>query len=361
MKELIKTIYLKNIKCKYFWSTIGIKQTANTVLFISTFTDNNTSIKKYLSPNIYNILEFDPTDTPMTRQLKMIKSADVIIIDNYYYPLAVLNLKGKKVVQIWHANGAVKKFGLASPKNQKVKKSAKKRFKAVYNAFDYITVGSDEMKKCMQSAFEITDERKFLTTGFTRSDYLYNNQYEDALKQIIVHNQHLSNKYIILYMPTFRDDKIANKKQLEFVKKLAQELPEEFCVFYRLHPSINSQKYKIPGAVEVNDFELNGFYKLSNLIITDYSSIIFDAAVFHTPCAFYTYDYQEYLENQGLFIEADEMPGFVTDNADQMIEYVKKQNYDISKIKDFDQRWNQYNSANSGRNLVIELFYKGEK
>ncbi len=360
MRELIKTIYLKNIKYTYFWRTIGVKQQKNTVLFITTFYDNNTTIKKQLAPNIYTILEFDPRETPMTRQLKMIKQADVIIVDNYYFPFAALKLPKKKIVQIWHAAGAVKKFGLAAPKNQNMKKSAKKRFKAVYDSFDYITIGSDAMKDCMKEAFAISNDEKFLTTGFTRSDYLYHHEFEQSLKNLVMHNQYLTNKYIILYMPTFRDDKIANLQQFEFVKKMVNQLPEEFRVFYRLHPSISKKEYEIPGAIEVRDFELNGFYKLSNLIITDYSSIIFDAAVFNTPCAFYLYDYEKYKTEQGLFIDQEEMPGFVTDNDDEMIQYIKSKKYEVEKIKEFNKIWNQYNSSNSGRNLVIELFHKKE-
>ncbi len=361
MKELLKRIYIKQIKYTYFWRTLGVHQKKNTVLFITTFHDNNISIKKQLSANIYEVLEFNPNDTSMKKQLKLIKQADIIIVDNYYYPLAALKFPQKKIVQIWHAAGAVKKFGLAAPKNQKMSKSAKRRFRAVYNSFDYIAVGSEAMKECMKEAFETEEDGKFLTTGFVRSDYLYTHEYEMSVKNLMLHNRNLTEKFVILYMPTFRDNKVDNEKQLDFVKKLAQELPDEFSVFYRLHPGVEIKDYEIPEAIEVCDYQLNEFYKVSDLIITDYSSVIFDAAIFNTACAFYVYDYEKYEEEQGLFIPKEELPGFVTTDSEEMIDYIQTKNYNRDKIEAFNQKWNEYNGASSGRKLVIELLHKKEK
>ncbi len=362
MTELLKSVYLKHIKFVYRTKTMGIRQKKNSVLFITTFEDNNTTIKKALSPHIFDVKEMFPEDLTIKEQMRMIKEADTIIVDNYYYPLAALNLSKKLVIQIWHAPGAIKKFGLASPKNQDMPASAIERYKAVYNAFDRIVVGSDAMKECMTEAFGIEDESKFVMSGFPRSDYLYNQEFDQKLERVLMHNEYLSEKYTVLYMPTFRDNKKENKKQIEYIKKLANELPSDFRLLYHLHPSVlKYNKRDIENAIHVNGDELIGLYKMSNLIITDYSSIAFESAVFETPMAFFVYDYDEYKENQGLFVTKEEMPGYVTEDIDDLMEYISSKNYSTSGLKEFDQKWNEYNSSNSGRKLVIDLFYeKGE-
>ncbi len=359
MKEFLKSIYLRHIKNTYRFHTLRIRQKKNSVLFISTFENNNTTIKESLSPNIFEVIEFDPNEITIKEQMRKIKRAETIFVDNYYYPLAALNLKNKRVIQIWHAPGAIKKFGLASPKNQALPDSAINRFKRVYNSFDKIVVGSDEMQACMMEAFAIEDESKFIKTGFTRSDYLYNNRFEQKLDLALRNSEYVSEKYTILYMPTFRDEKVDNLKQIEMVEKLAATLSHDFQILYHLHPSVLKLKdVKIENASHVTNAELPALYKLSSLIITDYSSIVFESAVFNTPCVHYIYDYNKYLKHQGLFVPKEQMPGYVTEDLDDLVAYIEAKDYTTKGIKKFDQKWNKYNSASSGRNLVAELFYK---
>lgn len=362
MTELLKNVYLKRIKYIYKVKTLRVKQRKNFVLFITTFTENNRTIKDALSPHIFDVHEIFPEELTILEQMKMIKQADTIIVDNYYYPLAALNLKNKLVIQIWHAPGAIKKFGLASPKNQKMPKSAIKRYKKVYNSFDRIVVGSQAMQECMSEAFGIEDESIFVHSGFPRSDYLYNKQLEQKLERVLMHNEYISEKFTVLYMPTFRDNKKDNIKQLEFIEKIANKLPDEFRLLYHLHPSVlKYNKKDIPNAIHVNGDELIGLYKMSNLVISDYSSIMFETAVFETPCAFFVYDYDQYLESQGLFVTKEQMPGYVTEDVDELISYISSKEYIKTGIKEFDQKWNEFNSSNAGRKLVIDLFYnKGE-
>ncbi len=362
MTEFLKSVYLKHIKYVYKTKTMRIRQKKYSVLFITTFEDNNTTIKNALSPHIFTVNEIFPEELTIKEQMRMIKQADTIIVDNYYYPLAALNLKNKLVIQIWHAPGAIKKFGLASPKYQNMPESAKKRYRAVYNSFNRIVVGSDAMKDCMKEAFGIDNDEVFVKSGFPRSDYLYNQEFEQKLNRVLMHNEYISEKYTILYMPTFRDNKQDNRKQIEYIERLANELPEDFRLLYHLHPSVlKYNKRDIENAIHVNGDELIGLYKMSNLIITDYSSVAFESAVFETPCAFFIYDYEEYQKHQGLFVQKEEMPGYVTEDIDELINYIINKNYVKTGIRDFDHKWNEYNSSSSGRQLVIDLFYrKGE-
>ncbi len=362
MKEFLKSVYLRHIKNTYRFHTIRIRQKKNSVLFISTFEDNNTTIKENLSPNIFEVVEINPEEITIKEQMKRIKRAETIFVDNYYYPLAALNLKEKQVVQIWHAPGAIKKFGLASPKNSTMPTSAINRFKKVYNSFDKIVVGSDKMQKCMMEAFDITDETKFIKTGFTRSDNLYDNRFEQKLDLALRTAEYSTAKDIILYMPTFRDEKSENIKQIELIEELATKLSDNFQILYHLHPSVLKLKeIKIENATYVTSAELPGLYKISNLVITDYSSIVFESAVFNTPCVHYVYDYEKYEKTQGLFVTKEQMPGYVTEDIQELVTYIENKKYKTDGIKEFDNLWNQYNSASSGRKLVVELLYnKGE-
>ncbi len=358
MKELQKTIYLLYVKCLYQFCTLKVRQKNNSVLFISTFENNNLTLKQNFALNAYDVIEINPNKMTIKSQLMAIKQAKIIIIDNYYYPLATLNLDGKQVIQIWHAPGAIKKFGLASPKNNQLANSAIKRFKRVYNGFDKIVVGSDQMQKVMQEAFAITDDSKFIKSGFVKSDQLYAKNFNQKSIAVMNSDKYSKEKPYILYLPTFRDEDRDNLKQIELIKEIADKCTD-FQLFYHLHPSIKAKNtFNIPNAIEINTSDIIYFYPNCELVITDYSSVVFDSAVFNTPCAFYVYDYEKYVKNQGLFIKKEQMPGYVTTELSDLLKYINTKNFSESLISEFDLKYNKYNSANSGYNLVKMILNK---
>src|SRR5699024_11742289 len=73
-------------------------------------------------------------------------------------------------IQLWHAAGAIKQFGLQDLTNSDRSKRALRRFQKVYNRFDYVVVGSKQMEKVFKESFGLPEER-FLYTGIPRTDF----------------------------------------------------------------------------------------------------------------------------------------------------------------------------------------------
>ena len=120
-----------------------------------------------------------------------------VITDNYFLMTSVLNRRPQTTcIQVWHANGSLKKFGLEDVTNQNRPASDISRFKKVYRSFDFVTVGSDAMADVFKKSFGIRDGQ-LLKTGIPLTDVYYE-EHKPELK-------HKWPKKIILYAPTFRD------------------------------------------------------------------------------------------------------------------------------------------------------------
>src|SRR4051812_36378897 len=132
-----------------------------------------------------------------------------IMVDNYYGFLAAVHFKkGVQCIQLWHASGAVKKFGLEEESIKDRSSRAIQRFLQVYRQFHKVVVGSDVMAAIFTKSFNLKKEQ-ILTTGIPRTDFFFN---ETAIQKerLILAQRHprIKGKKVILYAPTYRDQEL---------------------------------------------------------------------------------------------------------------------------------------------------------
>ena len=117
------------------------------------------------------------------RSIFHLATSKVVFVDNYYGFLAKTEFKkGVECVQIWHANGAVKKFGFEDLSIQKRSEQAIIRFGQVYSRFTKVLRGSDSMGDIYKKAFRTTDE-VLIKTGIPRTDVFFDTEKRDILKE----------------------------------------------------------------------------------------------------------------------------------------------------------------------------------
>ena len=123
------------------------------------------------------ILDFEPRHFfDWIRSIYHLATATMVMVDNYFGFLAVTRFKPNvSCVQLWHAAGAVKRFGLKDPSIHNRSSRAIHRFHQVYQRFDHVVVGSDKMAAIYCESFGISDER-ILRTGIPRTDFFFDSQ-----------------------------------------------------------------------------------------------------------------------------------------------------------------------------------------
>ncbi|MEC2920217.1 CDP-glycerol glycerophosphotransferase family protein [Bacillus tropicus] len=286
-----------------------------------------------------------------------------VIIDNYFGFLSAVKFrKGTECIQLWHAAGAIKKFGLLATVFKKRNRRAQKRFVKVYNNFHKIVVGSDALATVYADAFNLSQD-KMLSTGIPRTDLFFDKmKKKQIINNFLNENQFLRGKKIILYAPTFRDGEIEHFNLNLNLEEIYKELHQEYILLIKLHPAVRN---KINYLKQYSDFifdyslypNVNELLLITDILITDYSSIPFEFCLLNKPMIFYPYDLEHYKKQRG-FIEDyhTTVPGPVVYSTRELIKVIKKNDFNMNDIQTFSQKWNQYSKGNSSGNFVEKIF-----
>lgn len=334
------------------------KFTPNTFVFYDPRINVTNISRDFLKLKPKNVAQFIPL-------MFHLNTAKVVVTDNYFVELAGAKWrKGASCIQIWHANGALKKFGWEDKAAQKRTTADKKRFQAVYQRFTNVVVGSDEMALIFQKSF-LLDEKQLLKIGVPRTDYFFDKEKLKANYDWTFQSLNLSNKKQLLYAPTFRDDELQNTSLHLDIAEMERALGEEYQLILKLHPSISNDLEKLDSDFVVyvdKETPIETLLPVVDILITDYSSIPFEFALLEKPMIFYTYDLQVYDKARGLsdgFLET--IPGQPVFTTTELIEEIKKGSFDLEKVRQFATKWNKYSDGSSSLRFVSLLKERLEK
>lgn len=285
-------------------------------------------------------------DEQMDAAIQTVYSSKVVVTDDYFYLFRKFGKKpGQKIVQLWHAAGAFKKFGMDGT-------SLFPEVDRLYHKdYDLVSVSGENVRGIYAGAFGVEEER-VKAYGIPRTDKLLNAEYVSQVrKRILTEHPNLAGKQIILYAPTFRDGKGQDKHdfrpEMDF-ESLSGSLKENQVFLICPHPVM--QNRIVPGSyeniIQVEDFTTNEMMCVADLLITDYSSVIFEFSLLDKPMVFYCYDYDEYNRDFYLDYEKD-LPGKLLRSYSELEEYICKGDFnEADRAKEF-RKW--YMSACDGK------------
>ncbi len=286
---------------------------------------------------------------------KLSKSHFVFLNDNFF-PIAYMNFKDNiKIIQLWHAPGAFKKFGFHTTDDNNIKELLKMSGSKI----DHLIVTSSNISEIYQKAFQV-DEKKILPFGIPRIDYYFdkNNINPDNVRNIRTKFEEkypeVKGKKIVLYAPTFRENKSLNDKiTVNFDGNLFKSnLGDEYFLIFKSHPKYNISTVKNSIDISKHD-NVQEILLISDILITDYSSIMIEFAVLLKPIIFYPFDLEYYISNErGFYFEYNDVPGPIANDTNEIIEIIKNNNFDIDKIKKFVFRNYDYLDDKSSKRIV---------
>jgi len=286
-----------------------------------------------------------------------------IVVDNYYGFLAATTFKkGVNCTQIWHAAGAIKQFGAKDPANVNRSLAAQKRFKKVYHQFDQIVIGSDQMASIFKKAF-LANETSFLKVGIPRTDFFFD---EKKLQQVTAafyeNNPLLKEKKVILYAPTFRKgEEAVNHLKLD-IQKMATELSSDYVLLIKFHPAVcltldvfyDDSNFAFDYSHYPN---VNELLIITDILITDYSSIPMEFSLLKRKMIFFAYDLADYKQENGLWEDFEaSVPGPVATHTNEVIEAILNEEINLLQLDAYAKKWLQYCDGAASERLVKVLF-----
>lgn len=274
-------------------------------------------------------------------------TSKVCVIDGYCIPVSILKHKKKlKVIQIWHASGAVKKFGYQIMDKKEGSNSTIAKLMCMHKNYNYVIAPSEITKDFFAEAFNVPKE-KLVKLGLPRLEYISNSKY-DKSEDIYKEYPKLKEKETILYVPTFRKDSNVNLLE-EILKTNIDE--NKYNLIIKLHPLDNTEvQEKNFVDKKYSSFDL---IKIADYIVTDYSALSIEASILEKPIFLLLNDISDYKENRGLNIDLQkELPSFVYNSFSEIIEKIENSIYNINEISNFKNKYIEVDTNHTIRDLA---------
>ena len=283
---------------------------------------------------------------------------------NTNLPLSFVKRDGQVVIQTMHGT-PFKTFGLDVTDEISTEKE---RLRAVKRAdmWDYLVAQGEFTKGMAWRWFRYRNN--ILETGYPRTDKIYLAEKDETIK--LKNDLGIpKDKKIILYAPTWRD---LNSFDMELdINTMKDALSDEYVLLIRPHYFV-AEFYKVPedgkfvfDAGRVSSIE--DLYPATDILITDYSSVMFDFALTGKPMIFYAYDLTEYTENtRGSYFDiSSEAPGCLAQTTEEVIDSIKNLDtfYDIhgERIQAFRQKYLTYENDRSSETIFNAVFVRKEQ
>ena len=386
---------LKN-KLKYSYYKTKYKMDDKTILFEAFGGRNYTCSPKAIYEKMLTMKEFkdytfvwsfiDPSkhEVKKDKRLKIIKSKSkeyykYISISKYWIVNSIIEegitkKKDQVYVQCWHGT-PLKRLRYDIVVNGASLNSVeeiRKRNDIDAKKFDYFISPSKYCTEKFTSAFNLKalgKENIIIEEGYPRNDFLFNKTKKDidAIKKKL--GLPLDKK-VIFYLPTFRDNQHTSgvgytyKLGIDFdslKKKFSKEYVILFSPHYFIENSIDLTKYKgfIYNVARYD--EINELYLVSDIIMTDYSSVFFDYANLKRPMLFYMYDIDDYKGNlRDFYISLDELPGPIAKTQDELENNLKNIDKEFKKNKEkydkFNEKYNYLDDGNASERVIKVIF-----
>ncbi|EUJ34839.1 hypothetical protein PWEIH_16428 [Listeria weihenstephanensis FSL R9-0317] len=202
----------------------------------------------------------------------------------------------------------------------------------------------------------LLDDARLLKLGVPRTDYYFDEATLALNKQIGLEKYGINGKKVLLYAPTFRDEALSETKLALDIAAMKQALGEEYKLLLKVHPSMVSDLEKTQDDFCVyadKETEIEALLPMTDVLITDYSSIPFEFSFFEKPMIFFAYDLEEYDGNRGLadhYLET--IPGPLCKTTAEVIEAVQNPAVDLEQIRAFGAKWNKYSDGESSKRFV---------
>jgi len=274
----------------------------------------------------------------MLAQLYQVATARVLIVDTYSIVASVLRHKDElTIVQIWHALGAFKKFGLSILGQEEGRDARLAAAMRMHEGYDVVLTSAEECRPAYADAFG-TDGSKVVVAPLPRVDRLRDPaRAAQTRERIYARHPHLRDRKVAVFAPTFRLDGTVTVDAGALSTALAAI---GVHTVVKLHPLMHG---RFGSDVDTADgFSTQEMLLIADLFITDYSSALYEAAVVGVPSYFLVPDLDEYLASRDFYLDyRHDLPGPIVRTVDELAAAVEAQGSTVDDAAAFARRWVQ--------------------
>ena len=272
-------------------------------------------------------------------------TARVFVVDDYFFPMYVIQPRpGTTFVQVWHACGAFKKFGYSVLDRSFGADEALVRRVPIHANYDICLVSSMSVAPYYAEAFRQPLERFTASLGVPRTDLFFDEARMARVAGELRRRYRIpAGRRVVLYAPTFRGDSVIQARDAGHldVGLLDATLGDDHVLLLRLHPFVRDRLAVDPAlrefAIDVSDHpDLNELMLVSDVLVTDYSSAIYEFALLGRPILFLAPDVEAYERERGFYFDFRAgAPGPVFETTAELGAHLRASVFDAARVEAF--------------------------
>jgi CDP-glycerol glycerophosphotransferase len=238
--------------------------------------------------------------------------------------------------------------------------------------WDFLLSQNKFSTEIFKNAFAFNDElarsKEIWTYGYPRNDVLINNNNEEEINNLKNELGIPNNKKVLLYAPTWRDNEFHKRSIYKFITAmdfdlLKEKLSDEYVIIVKYH-------YLVVEDIDWSDYEgfvytfgaecdIANLYLVSDMLITDYSSVMFDYSILNRPIFFFMYDLESYRDElRGFYSNVvEEIPGPISKTTEKLIEDIKGYDQRLyeKKYKAFKDKYNNMDDGKASQRVIDRI------
>ncbi|MBI2781266.1 MAG: CDP-glycerol glycerophosphotransferase family protein [Chloroflexi bacterium] len=271
-------------------------------------------------------------------------TARLFVVDDYFFPMYVARPRaGTTYVQVWHACGAFKKFAYSVIDKQFGADAAQVQAIPIHSTYDLCLVSAARFTPAFAEAFRLPPERFTSALGIPRTDlFLDHDRMAAAATAVRGRYAIPAGRRVILYAPTYRASRMTNARDpLDLdIALLEAVLGSDHVLLLRSHPFVRERSRlpsSTPFAIDVSDHpDINELMLVSDVLVTDYSSAIYEFALLGRPMAFFAPDHATYESERGFYFDyMSGVPGPVFTSTDELAGWLRAGSFDTERVRRF--------------------------
>lgn len=245
------------------------------------------------------------------------------IITNSEIPAWFPLMKRQTLLNTWHGGGAYKKVGAAYQKET----AGKQKRAAIARETPCIYLSSSEAFTKMTLRESFQHEGEVLAYGMPRNDMLVKQNRDDLYQKIKEFYQIPAENHILLYAPTYRDSKKASEYLFDCArvkKALTERFGGDWSILFRMHYFVMEQLESSGEYIDASQYpDMQELLYASDILITDYSSSMWDFALKKAPCFLFATDLDHYDLSRGFYTDIHTWPYPLAENTEELLQKIR--------------------------------------
>ncbi len=307
------------------------------------------------SPSTALVILNHPVDPKLVYPFKVclemfhVATSRAVVIDTYNIVVSVFRHKESlRVVQIWHALGAFKAFGLMALDTAEGSNRQIASVMRMHRNYTYVTAASEATSTIFQKCFGVSPEQ-MLIAGSPRVDYLTDYERQAELRRAARRKYAIpADREVVLFAPTFRKG-----NALPLAELVAAFDFDHYTLVFRKHPLDHLTEISDPRIVVPDEREGIEILAMADHVVTDYSAIAFETTLLNIPLYFWAFDLEDYSTKRGFAMDfVNEAPGPILTDARDVTHAISTSHDYSTQYAAFRSRYIQTRDFNNSERIV---------